>query len=116
MKCYHGHFNNSKCEFLKTLWIILENLVSPNLSPLSFFRRNKNKNEQVKVGTNKITQNLLIFFTLFVNIQLYEWSLLLFSDISNSISTLSFLNASQDIEKVFKGEIFCQRFPRGDVR
>ena len=33
--------------------------------------------------------------------------------ISNSLPSLSFLYASEDIEKVFKDEIFRQRFPRG---
>ena len=69
----------------------------------------------MKVGTHKITQNLLIFFTLFERTSGSLHCLYLFSDISNSISTLSILDAYQDIEKVFKGEIFRQRFPRGET-
>ena len=39
----------------------------------------------------------------------------LFSDISNSIFTLSILNASQDTEKVLEGKIFRQRLPGGET-
>ena len=51
-----------------------------------------------------VTKNLPVIYTLFV----------FTSDISNSLPSLSFFYASEDIKKVFKDEIFCQRFPRGE--
>ena len=51
-----------------------------------------------------MTRNMSLIYTLFA----------FTSDISNSLPSLPFFYASEDIKKVFKDEIFCQRFPRGE--